>query len=158
VTKHRVLQIIISLLIYFRMHKDHLCGQSSWLQIQRSGFNSQRYQILWREVVGLEKGPLSLVSTIEELLGRNSSDSGLETQDYCRRDPSRWPHGTLYPQKLAVTLPTSSGRSVSIVPSWTQATEFSFLQCTNSYSIFHVFPVCSISHTCCFTYAQSLPS
>jgi hypothetical protein len=44
-------------------------GQSSWLQILRSGFDSQRYQIFW-EVVGLERGPLSLVSTIEELLER----------------------------------------------------------------------------------------
>jgi hypothetical protein len=51
-------------------------GQSSWLQIQRSGFNSRRYQIFW-EVVGLERGPLSLVSTIE-LLGRKSSGSSLE--------------------------------------------------------------------------------
>jgi hypothetical protein len=39
-------------------------GQSSWLQ--RSGFDSRRYQIFW-EVVGLEWGPLSLVSTTEEL-------------------------------------------------------------------------------------------
>jgi hypothetical protein len=39
-------------------------GQSSWLQIQRSGVDSRRYQIFW-EVVGLERGPLSLVSTIE---------------------------------------------------------------------------------------------
>jgi hypothetical protein len=42
-------------------------GHSSWLQIQRSGFDSQRYQIFW-EVVGLERGPLTLVSTTEELL------------------------------------------------------------------------------------------
>jgi hypothetical protein len=35
------------------------------------------YQIFW-EVVGLERGALSLVSTIDELLGRNSSGSGLE--------------------------------------------------------------------------------
>jgi hypothetical protein len=42
-------------------------GQSSWLQIQRSGFDSRRYHISW-EVVVLERGPLSLVSTIEELL------------------------------------------------------------------------------------------
>jgi hypothetical protein len=35
--------------------------------------------------VSLEWGPLSLVNTIEELLGRNSSDSGLENQDYGRR-------------------------------------------------------------------------
>jgi hypothetical protein len=41
-------------------------GQSSWLQNQRSGFNSQRNQNFW-EVVGLERGPLSFVSTIEEL-------------------------------------------------------------------------------------------
>jgi hypothetical protein len=51
-------------------------GQSSWLQIQRSGFDFQHYQIL-REVVGLEQGPLSLMSTIEELLGRKSSSSSL---------------------------------------------------------------------------------
>jgi hypothetical protein len=42
-------------------------GQSSWLQIQRSGFESRRY-LIFCEVVGLERGPLSLVSTIEELL------------------------------------------------------------------------------------------
>jgi hypothetical protein len=41
-------------------------GQSSWLQILRHGFDSRRYQIIWG-VVGLEQGPLSLVSTIEEL-------------------------------------------------------------------------------------------
>jgi hypothetical protein len=44
-------------------------GQSSWLQIQRSGFDSRLYQIFW-EVVGLERGPLSLLSTTEELLDR----------------------------------------------------------------------------------------
>jgi hypothetical protein len=32
--------------------------------------------------VGLERGPLSLASTIEELLERKSSGSGLERQDY----------------------------------------------------------------------------
>jgi hypothetical protein len=101
-------------------------GQSSWLQIQRSGFDFRRYQIFW-EVVGLERGPLSLVSTIEELLGRKSSGSGLENRDYGRRDPSRWPRGTLYPQKLALTSPTSSGPSVCIVRSRTQVTEFSLV-------------------------------
>jgi hypothetical protein len=59
-------------------------GQCSWLQIQRSGFDSRRYQIFW-EAVGLKRGPLSLVSTIEELLGRKNSASGLETRDYGRR-------------------------------------------------------------------------
>jgi hypothetical protein len=42
-------------------------GESFWLQIQSSGFDSLRYQIFC-QVVGLERGPLSLVSTIEELL------------------------------------------------------------------------------------------
>jgi hypothetical protein len=35
--------------------------------------------------VSLEKEPLSLVSTIEELLERKSSDSGLENRDYGRK-------------------------------------------------------------------------
>jgi hypothetical protein len=39
--------------------------------------------------VGLERGPLSLVSTIEELLERKISGSGPEKRDYGRRDPSR---------------------------------------------------------------------
>jgi hypothetical protein len=56
----------------------------SWLQIQRSGFDSWRYQIFWK-VVGLERGPFCLMSTIEKLFGRKSSSSGLENRDYgCR--------------------------------------------------------------------------
>jgi hypothetical protein len=39
--------------------------------------------------VGLERGPLSLMSTIEELLGRKSRGSGLETREYGRWDVSR---------------------------------------------------------------------
>jgi hypothetical protein len=53
-------------------------GQSSWLQIQRSEFDSRRYQIFW-VVVGLEQGPLSLMTKTEELLERKSSSSGLES-------------------------------------------------------------------------------
>jgi hypothetical protein len=116
-------------------------GQSSWLQIQRSGFDSRHCQIFW-EVMGLERGPLSLVSSTKELLDRKSSCSGLENREYCRRDPSRWPRCTLCPQKLALTSPTSGGRSVGIVRSRTQVTEFSFslrfsftcIACTKLYS------------------------
>jgi hypothetical protein len=40
--------------------------------------------------VGLERGPLSHVSTMVELLERKSSGSGLEIiREYGRRDPSR---------------------------------------------------------------------
>jgi hypothetical protein len=42
-------------------------------------FDSWHYQIFW-EVVGLEQGPLSLVTTIEELLRRNIISSSLETK------------------------------------------------------------------------------
>jgi hypothetical protein len=49
-------------------NKDHLCG-------------------LVVRVLGLERGPLSLVSTTEELLERKSS--GLENREYGHRDPSR---------------------------------------------------------------------
>jgi hypothetical protein len=40
--------------------------------------------------VGLERGPLNLVSTrtIEELFERKGSGSGLEYRDYGRKDPS----------------------------------------------------------------------
>jgi hypothetical protein len=74
--------------------------------------------------VSLERGPLSLVSTIEELLGRKSSGSGLESREYGGRDQSHRPRGTLYPRKFRLTLPISGGRSVGIVRSQTQATTF----------------------------------
>jgi hypothetical protein len=50
--------------------------------------------------VGLERGRLSLVTTIEELLGRKSSGSGPEIREYGRRDPSSWPCGTLLSAKI----------------------------------------------------------
>jgi hypothetical protein len=95
-------------------------GQSSWLQIQRSRFDFRRYQIFW-EVVGLEQGSLSLVSTIEELLEIKSNGSSLRNRDYGCRDPSHWPRGILYLQKLTLTSPTSGSRSVGIVRSRAQA-------------------------------------
>jgi hypothetical protein len=91
---------------------DHLCGLVVRVPCYRSrgpGFDSRYYQIFW-QVVGLERGPLGLVSTIEELLERKSSGSGLEIREYGRRDSSRWPRDTIYPQKLALTSPTNGGR------------------------------------------------
>jgi hypothetical protein len=55
------------------------------------------------------------------------SGSSPEIRECSHRDLSRWPRGTLYPQKLALTSPTSSGRLVDIVCLRTQATEFSIL-------------------------------
>jgi hypothetical protein len=99
--------------------------QSSCLQIQRSGFDSRRYQISWK-VEGLERGPLSLVSTTEGILERKSSGSSLENQDYDRGDPPRWTRDT-YQKKLALTSPTSGGRSIRIDRSQTSATEWLLL-------------------------------
>jgi hypothetical protein len=65
--------------------------------------------------VGLEQGPLSLVSTIEELLGRNSNCSSLENREHGRGDPLHWSHDALHQQTLAETLPTNCGRSVGMV-------------------------------------------
>jgi hypothetical protein len=76
-------------------------------------------------------GPLRLVSTIEELIGRKCSGSGLENQEYGRRYTLRWSRGYLFPQKWALSSPTSGDRSVCIARSRTQAREFSFL-CTVS--------------------------
>jgi hypothetical protein len=98
-------------------HRDRLCGVVVRVPGCRSRgpeFDSRRYQIFWE------------VSTIEELLGRNSSGSGPENRDYGRGDPLRWPRDTLYPQKLAFSSPTSGGRSVGIVRLLTKATEFFF--------------------------------
>jgi hypothetical protein len=65
--------------------------------------------------VSLERGPLSLVSTTEELLARKISGSGLENRDYGRRGSVELNTRHLYPQKLALTSPTSGGRSIGIV-------------------------------------------
>jgi hypothetical protein len=57
---------------------------------------------------------------------KKSSSSGLEIREYGHRDPLRWPRGTLYPQKLALTSPTCGGRPVGIGFLQAQATEFVF--------------------------------
>jgi hypothetical protein len=57
---------------------DRLCGLVIRVPGYRSrgpGFYSRRYQIFW-EVMGPERGPLSLVRITEELLEWKSSDSG----------------------------------------------------------------------------------
>jgi hypothetical protein len=105
---------------------DRLCGLVFRVLGYRSrgpGFCSQHYQIFW-EVVGLERGPLSLVSITEELLEWKVAAPGLENREYGRGDPFRWPRDTLFPQKLALTSPTSGGSSVGIVRLRTKVTEF----------------------------------
>jgi hypothetical protein len=63
--------------------RNRLCGlvvRVSGYRFTGSGFDSRRFQIFW-EAMSLERGPLSLVRTTEELLGRNSSGSGQGNRD-----------------------------------------------------------------------------
>jgi hypothetical protein len=78
------------------------------------------------EAPGLERGPLRLERKTEELLEGKVAPPVYKTEINDRGNPLRWPRDTLYPQKLALTSPTSGGRSVGIVRSRIKATEFSF--------------------------------
>jgi hypothetical protein len=108
---------------------DRLYGLVARVSDYRSrgpGLDSRPYQISW-VVRGLERGPLNLVRPIEELLEWKSRGSSLENRD-CR--PSYFVALITQPplpQKLALTSPTSGGRSVGIVRLRTKATEFSFM-------------------------------
>jgi hypothetical protein len=73
--------------------------------------------------VGLERGSLSLVSTIDELLGRKSSGSSLENREYGRRNRHADHVAPSICKKLALTLLTSGGHSVGIIRSRTEARE-----------------------------------
>jgi hypothetical protein len=110
---------------------DRLCGlvvRVPGYRSRGSGFDFRRYQI-FLEVVSLERGPLLLVRIIEELLEWEGSGSYLENRINGLGVPLRRPRDTLNPQKLALTSPTSGGRSVGIVHLGTKkATEF-FMHC-----------------------------
>jgi hypothetical protein len=95
--------------------------------------------IIEKKVVCLERGPLSLVNTTEQLLDRivaapvektENTAVGIRFADHVA--PS-------IRKKLAITSPTSGGRSVGIVRSRTQTMEF-----------FVFFCFCSL---CCFVAA-----
>jgi hypothetical protein len=75
---------------------------------------------LW-EVGGLERGPLSLMITTEELLEKRSSDFGLESVGIRCAD-----HVTPSTRKSRHYFADSDGRSIGILRLRTKATEFSF--------------------------------
>jgi hypothetical protein len=101
---------------------------SSWLQIQRSGFDSRCSQIFW-QVVGLGSGNsaswvrVQLRSYLREMVA-----ASLQSREYGRGDPLRWSRDIFYLQTLALTSPTRGGRSVGLVRSRTKATGFSIFK------------------------------
>jgi hypothetical protein len=105
-------------------NSDRLCGPV----VRVPGYRSRgpgRFPTLpdYLRSTGSEQGPLSLVSTIEELLRRNGSGSGLENREYGHRGYCAL--SALHPsmrKSWHKLRPTSCCRSVGIV--WTQATEF----------------------------------
>jgi hypothetical protein len=77
--------------------------------------------------VGLERDPLSLVSTIEELLGKKKVATPIYKTENTAVGIRHADHvAPSIRKRLALTSPTKGGRSVGIVRSRTQATEFSF--------------------------------
>jgi hypothetical protein len=96
-----------------------------------------------KKVVCLERGPLSLVSTTEELLDRKVAAHVYKTENTAVgiRHADHW--HPLSAKELAFASPTSGGRSVGIVRSRTQSMELFSYMC-NKLSFFLSFgaPFC----------------
>jgi hypothetical protein len=81
-----IFYIIFHLIQFYIYHKfDRLCG----LVVRVPGYRSRGPGLIpgttRNKVVGLELSSLILVSTTEEILGRNISGFGLENLEYGRR-------------------------------------------------------------------------
>jgi hypothetical protein len=77
--------------------------------------------------MGLERGPLSLVSTSEEVLDRKVAAPVLKTENTAVGIRHADHVALSIRKKLAITSQTSGGRSVGIVRSRTQTMEFSLV-------------------------------
>jgi hypothetical protein len=67
---------------------DRLCGLVVRVLGYRSGGPGSIPGTTKKKIVGLERGSLSVVSTIEELLDRKVA-TFVENREYGRKDPSR---------------------------------------------------------------------
>jgi hypothetical protein len=74
----KFLSSFLNFIWYYLIH-DFVC-KSFNLFLNVDGFDSRHYQTFW-EIVGFERDPLSLVSTIKEPFLRKRSSSGLENQE-----------------------------------------------------------------------------
>jgi hypothetical protein len=110
-------KFLSAVLILIRLYSHVKWSLNEYIGYRSRGpkFDSPRYRISW-EVVGVERGPLSLVSITEELLEQKTSNS-------------RWGKPRLTAVGIrcadhALTWPRSSNRSVGIVRLRTKPTEF----------------------------------
>ena len=99
-------------------HTDRLCGlvvRVSGYRYRGPGFDPRRYQIFW-VVVGLERGPLSLVRSNWGATWIKNSGFRFRKQRLTAVGTRCANHVTpLYPQKLALTSPTGGGRFVGMI-------------------------------------------
>jgi hypothetical protein len=103
-----------------------------------------------KKVVGLERGPLSLVSATEELLdGKVAAPVyKIENTAIGIRHADHVAHSIR--KKLAITSPTSGGRSVGVVCSRTQTMEFFFFFHTSTHAVCASAEINLISTSCLF--------
>jgi hypothetical protein len=80
-----------------------------------------------KKVVGLERGPLSLVSTTEELLDRKVAAPVYKAENTAVGIRQADHVALSIRKKLAIASPTTGGRSVGIVCSRPQTMEFSLV-------------------------------
>jgi hypothetical protein len=99
-------------------------GQSSWLQVQRSRVRFPT-QLHFLRRSGSGTGSTQPREYNWAATWKVASLGSRKPRLTAVGDPLRWPRDIFYPQKLALTSPTSGGRSVSIVRFRTKATEFS---------------------------------
>jgi hypothetical protein len=127
---------------FFEIHSHRLSIQRNpWKQVSlQSPGMSQSYVLGYRtggpgsipgttrkKIVGLERGPLSLVSTTEELLDRKVAAPVQKTENTAVGNRHADHVAPSIRKKLAITSPTSGGRSIGIVRSRIQAMEFSLV-------------------------------
>jgi hypothetical protein len=92
-----------------------LCGLVVRVLGYRSGGPGSIPGTIRKKLLVLERSPLSLVSTTEELLDRKVAAPIYKTENTDVEIRHADHVAPLYPQKLAITSPTSGGRSVGIV-------------------------------------------
>jgi hypothetical protein len=108
---------------------DRLCGIVVRVLGNRSGDpDSIPGTTRKKKAVGLERGPLSLVSTTQELLDRKVAAPVYKTENTAVGIHHADHVAPSIRKNLVITSPTSGGRSVGIVRSRSQTMEFSLVQ------------------------------